>query len=105
MITTLPGANLGFVSLPASSAAGRALAKPVEVELTDPYGNPVADQPILFATKQGTVAPARVMTDARGRARTRWTLGAKPGDQTLAAAVSGTRVRTSGTVRAVAPRR
>jgi hypothetical protein len=67
----------------------------LDVDLTDAYGNPVADQPVVFSTKFGSVSPARVMTDARGRAHTRWTPGSKTGKRTLVAAVKGSDARTT----------
>jgi hypothetical protein len=79
----------------------------LDVDLTDGYGNPVADQPVVFSTKIGSVNPGRVMTDARGRAHTRWTPGTKVGQRTLMAAVKGTDARASfvleAPVAAVAP--
>jgi hypothetical protein len=41
------------------------------------------------------VSPGRVMTDARGRAHTRWTPGTKVGQRTLLAAVKGSDARAS----------
>ena len=67
----------------------------LDVDLSDAYGNPVADQPVVFSTKFGTVSPARVMTDARGRAHTRWTPASKVGKRTLVAAVKGTDARAT----------
>jgi Big-like domain-containing protein len=86
-------ANLAFVT-PKSGTAMRAVQS-LDVDLSDAYGNPVADQPVVFSTKFGTVSPARVMTDARGRAHTRWTPGSKVGKRTLAAAVKGTDARAT----------
>jgi hypothetical protein len=87
--------NLEFVTPPASGVAGRALPGPVRVSVSDVYGNPVPDQTVLFTpvAGAGTASPTRVATDAHGVAGTRWTLGAKPGDQTLAASVKGTQAR------------
>jgi hypothetical protein len=84
-------ANLAFVT-PKPGTATRAVQS-LDVDLSDAYGNPVADQPVVFTTKFGTVSPARVMTDARGRAHTRWTPGSKVGKRTLLAAVKGTDAR------------
>ena len=86
-------ANLAFVE-PKSGSEKRAVQS-LDVDLTDGYGNPVADQPVVFSTKFGTVSPARVMTDAKGRAHTRWTPGSKDGKRTLLAAVKGTEAKTS----------
>lgn len=86
-------ANLVFVA-PKPGTANRAVQS-LDVDLTDAYGNPVADQPVGFSTKSGTVSPARVMTDAKGRAHTRWTPGSKTGKRTLVATVKGTDARAS----------
>ena len=86
-------ANLAFVT-PKPGTATRAVQS-LDVDLTDGYGNPVADQPVVFTTKFGSVSPARVMTDAKGRAHTRWTPGSKTGKRTLIAAVKGSDARTT----------
>jgi hypothetical protein len=86
-------ANLAFVT-PKPGMEKRAVQS-LDVDLTDAYENPVADQPVVFSSKFGTVSPARVMTDTHGRAHTRWTPGSKVGKRTLAAAVKGTDARTS----------
>jgi hypothetical protein len=86
-------ANLTFVT-PKTGTASRAIQS-LDVDLTDAYGNAVADQPVVFSTKSGSVSPGRVMTDARGRAHTRWTPGSKVGQRTLVAAVKGTDARAS----------
>jgi hypothetical protein len=86
-------ANLAFVT-PKPGTAMRAVQS-LDVDLSDAYGNPVADQPVVFSTKFGTVSPARVMTDARGRAHTRWTPASKVGRRTLVAAVKGTDARAT----------
>jgi hypothetical protein len=84
-------ANLACVT-PKPGTATRAVQS-LDVDLSDAYGNPVADQPVVFSTKFGTVSPARVMTDARGRAHTRWTPASKVGKRTLLAAVKRTDAR------------
>jgi adhesin/invasin len=88
---SLAPANLALESPPSSAPAGRPLAKPVVVLVTDAYGNPVSDRPVRFAVRGGRAAPERVMTDARGRAQTTWTLGAKPGEQRLEASIGSLR--------------
>jgi hypothetical protein len=86
-------ANLAFVT-PKPGTATRAVQS-LDVDLTDAYGNPVADQPVAFTTKFGSVSPARVMTDAHGRAHTRWTPASKAGRRTLVAAVKGSEARAT----------
>ena len=94
-------ANLAFVE-PKAGTANRAVQS-LDADLTDAYGNPVADQPVVFSTKVGSVSPARVMTDARGRAHTRWTPGSKVGARTLVAAVKGTEARATFVLKAPEP--
>jgi hypothetical protein len=94
-------ANLAFVE-PKAGTANRAVQS-LDADLTDAYGNPVADQPVVFSTKFGSVSPARVMTDARGRAHTRWTPGSKVGERTLVAAVKGTEARATFVLKAPEP--
>ena len=86
-------ANLGFVT-PKPGMANRAVLS-LDADLTDAYGNPVANQPVVFSTKFGSVSPARVMTDVRGRAHTRWTPASKVGRRTLVAAVKGSDARAT----------
>ena len=86
-------ANLAFVEL--KPGTEKRAVQSLDVDLTDGYGNPVADQPVVFSTKFGNVSPARVMTDAKGRAHTRWTPATKDGRRTLSAAVKGTEAKAS----------
>jgi hypothetical protein len=96
----LEAANVVPGGAPRSARAGRALPGPVVFTVTDAYGNPIPDVQVVFAATSGSVVPARVMTDAMGRASTRWTLGSPPGEQALRATVS-TAVRDSVVVRAL----
>jgi hypothetical protein len=69
--------------------AGNALPQSVVVRATNRRGLPAARQKVVFETRegQGSVEPRTTLTDADGRARTTWTLGAYPGRQTLLATV------------------
>ena len=71
------------------AAAGAALGQPVVVRVLSRGGLPVAGVAVRFAAGdgEGVPEPAAAMTDADGRARTAWTLGAVPGRQTLLALV------------------
>ena len=100
-VRPLPVANLAFVR-PAAVVTRKRPAV-VTVTATDAYGNPVPDLLVVFAASGGTLSAARVMTDAKGEAGTRWTPGAAP-EQTLRAAVRGTVVRAAQVVRVAAPR-
>jgi hypothetical protein len=93
--------NLAFVE-PKPGTANRAVQS-LDADLTDAYGNPVADQPVVFSTKFGSVSPARVMTDARGRAHTRWTPGSKLGERSLNAIVKGTEARATFVLEPLVP--
>ncbi len=90
-------ANVTFASPPAVAPAGRATA--LAVSVTDAYGNPVSDVLVVFTASHGEVAPQRVMTDVRGRAATRWTPAATPGEQTVTASLRGGPIRWSHRVR------
>ncbi len=102
-----PGAaaNVEIQAPPTAGTAGRALAKTIAALVTDAYGNPVPDVLTLFTVSAGTVSAARVMTNDKGLAPTRWTLGAKTGPQTLTATVRGTAAKTTLTVQAAAATR
>lgn len=69
--------------------AGRALPQAVVVRATNKRGTAAAGKRVSFRVPdgQGSVEPASAITDADGRARTAWTLGADPGRQTLYASV------------------
>jgi Big-like domain-containing protein len=67
---------------------------PVTVSLTDGYGNPVAGRVVTIRTGSGSVKPARITTDAEGRAQVKWSPSAKVRSP-LVAAVSGTKVTAS----------
>jgi hypothetical protein len=95
-------ANLALASEVMSGTTGKSLGAPVIATVTDSYGNPVADAPVVFSAKSGTTSPVRIVTDSHGRAPTRWTLGRTPGEQALVAVVKGHDVRGTLTVQAVA---
>jgi hypothetical protein len=69
--------------------AGRALAQNVVVRVMSRRGLPVSGALVTFrlAEGDGALEPASALSDADGRARTSWTLGALPGSQSLIAAV------------------
>jgi phosphatidate phosphatase APP1 len=96
-------ANLALTTEVMSGIAGKVLGTPVVATVTDSYGNAVADAVVSFSTRAGDVSPARVSTDAKGHAQTRWTLGRTPGEQALVAVVNGHDVRATITVQATTP--
>jgi hypothetical protein len=69
--------------------AGKALPQPVVVRATNRRGAAATSKRVTFRLTdgQGSVEPASAVTDADGRARASWTLGADPGRQTLFATV------------------
>jgi hypothetical protein len=69
--------------------AGKALPQAVVVRATNKRGTAASGKRVTFRVPdgQGSVDPATAVTDADGRARTAWTLGADPGRQTLFASV------------------
>jgi hypothetical protein len=95
-------ANLALATESMSGVAGKKLGTPVVATVTDSYGNPVADAVVSFNTKTGSVSPARISTDAKGHAQTRWLLGRTAGEQALVAVVQGHDVRGTITVQASA---
>jgi hypothetical protein len=97
-------ANLAFDDVPGDKRSkDLAKAKRLFALVTDVYGNPVPDARVTFSVKSGTVAPARAMSDAKGRAALTWKLGSKTGEQTLKGVVRGTDV-TGEYVTQVGPR-
>ncbi|MBX6331531.1 MAG: Ig-like domain-containing protein [Gemmatimonadaceae bacterium] len=97
----LGAANVAFLDAPSEGTAGHPLAKPIRVQVTDAYGNPVEKVLVVFTAHSGSATPTRVMTDAHGVASTRWTLGSKPGEQSLSASVRGAEARGRLTVDAL----
>jgi hypothetical protein len=98
-----PAAKTVLEGVPASSPAGRPLAQPVTLTVTDAHGNGVAGAPVVFTSRSGKVTPGKARTDSAGRAETRWQLGSLAGEQVLEATVKGGGQRVAATVRAVAP--
>jgi adhesin/invasin len=71
------------------ATSGSTLSRAIVVRATNHRGAPAPRQAVTFRTAdgQGSVDPRTALTDADGRARTTWTLGAYPGRQTLLATV------------------
>ncbi len=74
-----------------SGRPGTRLANPLVVEVIDENDEPVSGVTVTFAVTAGggSVAPASATTNSSGRAQTRFTLGDEPGDNRVAARVSG----------------
>ncbi len=78
-----------------STTVGQTLPEPVVVEVRRTDTEPVPEVTVVFAPANGhgTASPVVVATDSTGKARTSWTLGLDPGQQTLVAAASDQSVR------------
>ncbi len=97
-----PAKHLVLDGLPATAPAGRPLAQPVTVTVTDSFRNPVPDVLVVFSSRSGKLSPARARTGAAGWAQVRWTIGAVAGEQQLEAMVKESGRRVTGTTRATA---
>jgi hypothetical protein len=96
--------HVALDGLPASAPAGRPLAQPVTVVVTDTFDNPVPNALVVLTSRSGRPTPARLRTDSTGRAAVRWLLGRAAGDQQLEATVQGSGKRATGKILAVAAR-
>ena len=92
--------KLAFLDPPETGKAGRALPKPLVLQVTDSYGNPVPGQTVAFKAASGSVSPTRGLSGADGRTSVRWTLGPKSKRPELAAKVPGTVVSRTLTLTA-----
>jgi len=90
--TPAAAANLAFDDAPREKHSRESAKRKLVAVVTDVYGNPVPDARVNFKVKSGTVTPARVVSDAKGRAALTWKLGSTPGEQTLTGVVRGTDV-------------
>jgi hypothetical protein len=91
--TPAAAANLAFDDAPREKRSRESTKqRKLFAVVTDVYGNPVPDARVNFKVKSGTVTPARVVSDAKGRAALTWKLGSALGEQTLTGAVRGTDV-------------
>lgn len=95
-----PAAIVNTTGVPLQGAAGEALSERVVVRVQDGAQNPLRGVTVTFAVSAAgaSVDPVTAVTDERGEARTRWTLGRSPGAQVLTAtAGSGASVQISAT--------
>ena len=97
-----PAANLSFDDSPNETRSTRAKGRHLVALVTDAYGNPVPDARLSFSTRSGSVTPSRAVSDSKGRVKVAWTVGTKPGDQSLTGSVQGTDVRGSFVVPGIA---
>ena len=98
-----PPANLSFDDSPSGESKGtHGKVRHLTALVTDAFGNPVPEVRLTFSTHSGSVAPARAVSDAKGRVKVSWTLGTKPGDQSLVGTVQNTDVKGTFVVPGVA---
>jgi hypothetical protein len=73
------------------ATAGKRLGDPVQIVVLSRGGRPVPGALVRFEVPDGwgSTEPAADSTDAKGRARSRWTLGPQPGRQRLTIRVTG----------------
>jgi hypothetical protein len=88
-------AKLAFVSPPETAKPGHPLPKPLIVQVTDAFGNPLGGKTVVFKPSSGSVTPTRGLTDADGRTKVRWTPGPKSKKPELAGTVAGSDVTRS----------
>ena len=98
-VRAAPGAA-ETLTLDASTPKGKAhaLERMIVAIVKDVYGNPIPDAALRFVTKTGSVSPASVLSDAKGRAKVTWRLSPKAAEHTLSASVRGSDVREAITV-------
>jgi adhesin/invasin len=86
-----PAAVTNVTGAPLTGPAGAALAERVVIRVADADGSPLPGVPVTFSVSAtgASVDPANAVTDDRGEARTRWTLGRTPGQQTLTVTAAG----------------
>jgi adhesin/invasin len=69
--------------------SGKVLAKAVAVTARDDQGNPVPGIAVVPLPAKGSGTADSAVTDARGRAALRWTLGTAVGEQSLVVRIAG----------------
>ncbi len=90
-------------------AAGMPLLAPLVVQVDDKAGDPVPNATVAFVVTAGggTIQPASAVTDSRGQATARWTLGTLAGVPSAATAsvsgLAGPPVSFAATVQAAQP--
>jgi hypothetical protein len=89
----LPVTVTNVTGLTLQGPAGEPLSERIVVRVDDLSGNPLPGFAVTFSPSPAGagagVDPVHAVTDARGEARTRWTLARTPGPQTLTAFTSG----------------
>lgn len=78
-----PAVLLGGDGNAQKGTAGEALRRAISVELRDDSGNPVEGAQVVGSVLTGTLGDSMAITDSRGVAAFRWTLGPKAGRQQM----------------------
>jgi len=89
MPVVVPAAADAESSVVGSAIVGTALASPVRLLVTGTDGKPIAGVKVSWVAEDGFVSSADAVTDDRGTASVRWTLGTTAGLQSLTAFVAG----------------
>jgi hypothetical protein len=76
-----------------AATVGSALTVPLQVHVTDQYGDAIAGAPVTFAATGGvTLASSSATTDASGNAQITATLGTRAGLDSITATIAGDQV-------------
>ncbi|MEP6493900.1 MAG: Ig-like domain-containing protein [bacterium] len=89
-----------------TSTVGSAVTTPPDVKVLDAFGNPVGGVPVAFSVSSGggSLTAATVTTTADGVARVgKWTLGTKPGPNTLQVSAGGNLVTSFSAIAVTGP--
>jgi adhesin/invasin len=96
--TARPGRPANVELAPRGGGGSRWKGGPVTATVTDVYGNPVPDVPVVFRTKAGSVSPSRVASDDKGQASARWSPSRTAAEPSLVASVRDGEVKATLTV-------
>ncbi|HEX8851690.1 MAG TPA: Ig-like domain-containing protein [Gemmatimonadaceae bacterium] len=89
-VTAVPGpaANIARVGSSQTGTVGQVLPDPLQVTVTDAYGNAISDATVNFSSSgDGVATPASATTNASGQASTQWKLPTTSGNALLGASV------------------
>jgi hypothetical protein len=93
-----PAVAVEFLPPAPSASPAKSAPRSVAIQVKDQYDNPVAGQAVRFTGSNATVSPARVVTDAKGRAQARWAPASKKGKRAITADLPGTATRATLTL-------
>jgi hypothetical protein len=90
-VVPVPGSMSAVGGLNQRGDPGVLLPQPIVIQVLSRGGRPVEGVPVRFATEAGSggTTAQTDLTDAQGRARASWTLGAVPGGERLNVSVPG----------------